>query len=165
MTRWIALAFAGVLAGPALGQGCFGAGEPLFHCTFKNGTRAVDICLQGDVGIYRYGPSEAASELLLADRVEVMFMLPWNGVGSSIYEELGFTNGDVDYTVHYAVSRIAADEPEVTGGITVTKADQKLAELTCDPGSVEVREFYPVYLAKEAKGQCWDRTAFSWGAC
>ncbi len=161
MHRWIAIALTGLLTGPALGQGCFGAGEPLFHCTLKDGTRALDICLQSDVGIYRYGPPGAAPELLLAERVERMFMWPWNGVGSSIYEEVGFTNGDVDYTVYYSVSRIAADTPDVDGGIRVTKGDQTLAELACDPGSVEAREFYPVYEAKEAKGQCWDRNAFA----
>jgi len=164
MRLLVSVALAG-FAAPAAAEGCFGAGTPLFHCTLKGGARAVDLCLQGDVGVYRYGPPGGAAELILAQRAADMFMWPWNGVGSSIYEEAGVYNGDVAYTVHYAISRIAVEALEVSGGIVVTRGDQTLAELACDPGSVSLREFYPVFEAKQASGQCWDPTGFSWRRC
>ena len=60
---------------------------------------------------------------------------------------------------------IAADQPEVSGGVRVTRGDQTLAELRCAAGSTIVRDFYSVFEAKEAKGQCWDNGSFSWGPC
>ncbi len=36
-------------------EGCFGAGQPLLHCTMKGGTKSLDICLQGGVAYYHYG--------------------------------------------------------------------------------------------------------------
>ena len=153
------------LATPAVATGCFGVGLPVFHCTFKGGAKVVDICLQTDLLLYHYGPAKGAPELLLGQQVAATYMRPWNGVGSSIYEEVAFANGDVDYTVHYAISRIAADAPDVAGGITVTNGDQTLADLTCDAGSITVNDFYPVFEAKTAMGQCWDTNSFNWGGC
>lgn len=153
------------IVGPAAANGCFGAGQPLFHCTFKNGAKALDICLQGDLLLYRYGALAGKAELLLASRVENTHMRPWNGVGSSIYEEASFANGDVTYTAFYAVARIAADAPDVSGGIIVTKGDQTLANLTCDSGSIEPSDFYPIFEEKNAQGQCWNTDTFTWGGC
>lgn len=163
----LVLGGATMAAGPALAQaeGCFGSGEPLFHCRMEGSGKALDLCLQQDVVVYRFGPPGRAAELLLARRVEEVFHLPWNGIGSSIYEELGVGNGDVEYTVWSAVERIAADQPEVSGGVRVTRGDQTLAELRCAEGSTIVRDFYSVFEAKEAKGQCWDNGSFSWGPC
>lgn len=165
MHRIVMGVFAALLPCAALAQGCFGAGQALFHCTVKGGARAVDICLQGDVGLYRYGPPGGAAEMLLARKVADMHMRPWSGVGSSIYEEIGMRNADISYVVHYTVGRIAAEVPDVSGGVMVMRADQVLATLDCDAGSVEVNDFYPVEQAKEAAGQCWSRETFDWGPC
>ena len=64
-----------------------------------------------------------------------------------------------------ALDRIAADNPNITGGILVFKADQVLAELKCDAGSVSDRDFYALFEAKERVGQCWNHNNFSWGDC
>lgn len=90
---------------------------------------------------------------------------PWNGVGSSIYEGLEFRGGDVTYQVHFAQNRIAAETPELRGGVPVLKADQMLAQLECDKGSVVSGDFYALFEAKERAGQCYDPGSFSRGAC
>jgi len=144
-------------------DGCFGAGQPLFHC--QMGAKAVDICLQGDVLAYRFGPSGGAAELLLARRVEAVGMTPWNGIGRYLWEEISVANGIYAYTVYYSIDRLAQGEPQVTAGLSVTKAGQVLADLSCDAGSVSQNDFYPVYEAKEAAGQCWSTDSFEWQAC
>jgi hypothetical protein len=146
-------------------QGCFGAGLPLFHCTVKGGVKSLDICLQGDTAYYRFGPKGGAAELILAHSVRDIHLTPWNGVSSSIYEELEFWAGDVTYQVHFAQARIAAETPELSGGIVVFKADQTLAELSCDDDSVQSRDFYALFEAKERAGQCYNHATFSWGDC
>ena len=155
-------------SGAARAEGCFGPGVPLFHCTVTGGAKSVDLCLQDDVAYYRFGPVNAAAEMLLARPVGEVHMIPWNGIGRTIYEEAGFNNGVFDYTVYYAIDRIPEGgevTAEISGGVTVIKADQTMAQMTCDAGSVTINDVYPLYEAKTAAGQCWDREAFQWGPC
>jgi hypothetical protein len=155
-------------SGMARAEGCFGPGTPLFHCTVKGGSTSVDLCLQGDVAYYRFGPTDGAAEMILAQPVHGVSMRPWNGIGRTILEEAQFNNGAYAYTVHYAIDRIPeGGEVKVTvsGGVTVIKGDQTLARLTCDAGSILVRDIYPLYEAKQAAGQCWNRDRFEWGPC
>jgi len=154
--------------GTAQAEGCFGAGDPLFHCTVKGGAKSVDVCLQHSVAYYRFGPVEGPAEMLLAQPVNNIHLWPWNGIGRTIYEEAGFNNGALDYTVHYAIDRIPEAgeiKSTVSGGVTVNKGDQTMAQLSCDEGSLTVNDIYPLYEAKQAAGQCWDREAFQWGPC
>ncbi len=150
---------------PTLTGGCFGAGEVLFHCTFQGGQEAVDICLQGDVVLYRYGPVNGAAELLLARRVIGVDMNPWFWVGSAIREEITLHNSVYSYLVSYSVEQNASEDAKLTGGLIVAEGDTELADLTCDPGSVGASNFYPVYDVKEASGQCYSREEFTWGPC
>ncbi len=154
--------------GAARAEGCFGPGKALFHCTVKDGAKSVDVCLQDSVVYYRFGPVAAPAEMLLAQPVAAVHMSPWNGIGRTIYEEVGFANAAFDYTVHYAIDRIPEDgevRPSISGGVTVIKGDQTMAQLECDAESISVNDLYPLYEAKEAVGQCWDRAAFQWGPC
>ncbi|QGX99034.1 hypothetical protein EI983_12445 [Roseovarius faecimaris] len=146
-------------------EGCFGAGVPLFHCTLKGGTKTLDVCLQGAAGYYRFGPGDGPAELILAHGVKDIHLTPWNGIGSNIYEELEFWAGDTTFQVHYLLERIAADNPDISGGVRVFRADQMLADLTCDPGSVVERDFDPLFQAKEQAGQCYDANTFMWSSC
>ena len=140
----------------------------MFHCTVKGGAKTVDLCLQNQVAYYRFGPVNGPAEMLLARPVREVHMMPWNGVGRAIYEEAGFNNEAFDYTIYYAIDRIPEEDEvkvSVSGGVTVIKGDQTMAQLVCDAGSVSVNDIYPLYEAKEAAGQCWDRAAFQWGPC
>ena len=154
----------GALAGAASAEGCFGPGTPLFHCTLNGGTKAVDVCLQDDVAYYRFGPAGGAADILLARRAGAVDMRPWNGVGRSIFETATFSNGGYDYTVHYAIDRLTQAH-EVTGGVIVTRGGDELADLSCDAGAVTASDIYPLFEAKEAAGQCWNREMFRWGEC
>lgn len=146
-------------------DGCFGTGQPLFHCTMKGGAKALDICRQGNVGLYRFGPGAGRAELLLGRHVRNIRLSPWGGMGSLIYEEVEFSAGDVTYQVYYAVSRSAADTPDMNAGVRVLRGDQMLADLTCDAGSVSVHDFSPLFEAKTAAGQCWQNDSSTWVAC
>lgn len=148
---------------PMAQEGCFGAGQPLFHC--QAGAKVLDICLQGDVLIYRFGAPGRSAELLLARKVEDVGMTPWNGIGRYLWEEISVRNGAYGYTVHYSIDRLAQGAPKVTAGILVSKAGQTLADLSCNAGSVRQSDFYPVFEAKEALGQCWSMDSFGWGPC
>ena len=74
------------------------------------------------------------------------------GWAGSIYEEVAFYNGEFEYTIYYAVDRIAADNPNVTGAISVTRGDEQVAQFDCDADSVSEADFYPLYEAKESGG-------------
>lgn len=148
---------------PGAAQGCFGTGVPLFHC--RSGGKAVDLCLQGDVVLYRFGPAGGSAELLLGRAVPDVQMRPWNGIGRHLWEEVTLFNGAYSYAVSYSVDRLAEGAPQATGGVTVMRGGTALADLACNAGSVAVHDFYPVFEAKEAAGQCWNRERLAWGAC
>lgn len=155
---------------PAQAEGCFGAGTELFHCTVEAGRKTADVCLQGDVAVYRFGPTGGEADLLLARGVDDVDMTPWPGVGRTIWEDMTFHNGDHSYTISRAMDRmIAKDDPDqstdMRGTVVVKKRNETLSELECDPGSVSFGDFYPLFEAKEAAGQCWDREAFAWAKC
>lgn len=153
----------GLGASPAA-AGCFGAGEPMFHCTFKSGKTAVNICLQDDVVTYAYGPRGGAPELLLARPADRVFMRPWPGIGRSIWEEFAIANGDYAYVVSYSHDKMAPDAP-TEGYLSVLQGSRIIADLSCDMGSVRSSDFYGLFLAKEAAGQCWDQGADNWRDC
>jgi len=164
----LSLAMLIAASGALRAEGCFGPGMPLFHCTVKHGAKTVDVCLQDSVAYYRFGPVAAPAEMLLAQPVAEVHMSPWNGIGRMIYEEVGFSNAAFDYAVHYAIDRLPEDgevRSTISGGVTVIKGDQTMAQLACDAGSISVNDLYPLYEAKEAVGQCWDREIFRWGPC
>ncbi|MEQ9259100.1 MAG: hypothetical protein RIG84_08370 [Roseovarius sp.] len=144
-------------------EGCFGTGQPLLHCTA--GSKALDICLQDNVALYRFGPSDGPAEMLLARHVTALDMVPWNGVGRTLWEEITFRNGSYAYAVNYAIDRLAENGPEVSGGVTVSEGDREIARFDCESASMTFFDFYPVYEAKEAAGQCWSREAGLWGPC
>ncbi|MCA0846582.1 hypothetical protein [Salipiger thiooxidans] len=151
---------------PAMVQaGCFGSGEPLFHCTLNGGTKTLDICLQGEVALYRFGPAQGTAELLLARSVTGVAMTPWNGIGRHLWEELTFHNGSHDYLVSYSVDRLATgDAPVIEGRVIVAEGDSEVADLACDAGSVTEADFYPLFEAKLAAGELWCPETQSWGA-
>jgi len=154
----------GFLSTPLAAQpGCFGAGQPLFHCRADGKT--VDLCLQGDVVLYRFGPAGGAADLLLARSVRGVGMRPWAGIGRYLSEEVTLRNAAYSYTVHYSVDRLAEGAPQAEGRVVVRQGEHVLADLTCAAGSLSAHDFYPVFEAKEAAGQCWSRADAAWGAC
>ena len=150
--------------GVARAEGCLGPGEPLFHCMVKGGAKTVGLCLQDDAVYYHFGPKGKAPEMVLARPVAKAFMRPWNGIGRTLSEDAALSYKGYSYTVWYAIDRLTT-EAGVTGGVIITRADQTMAELTCDAGLISVTDMQPLYEAKAAAGQCWDPAAFQWGPC
>lgn len=136
----------------------------MFQCTLSNGAKTLEVCYGDGVAQYSFGRTGQKPELELSATITDLYYLPWNGVGRSIYEEIGFRNGDYDYTIHAALDRtILEDDDEwpLTGGVTVIKADQTIAEIDCDPESV-THSLDSFYEAKHDAGQCWRHQSFEW---
>lgn len=148
----------------AQADGCLGDGAPLFHCSFNGGAKTVDICQQAEVVYYRFGPANGAAEQILARDIRGVDMQPWNGVGRAIWEQVTFYNTVYSYIIDYSVERDPSGPP-AEGRLIVAEEDSEIAELLCDTGSVSVADFYPLFEAKEAAGQCYDRETFSWMPC
>ena len=153
-----------LLPGMALAA-CPPGSETLVSCTFKNGAKQLDTCLIGNQALYRYGPSGGQPELDLAAHVRDVGMIPWPGIGRSIWEAVIFRNADISYEVSYSIDR-DPENSEMQGGITVMKGDKMLAVLECDPGSVVSGGYsLPLFEAKERAGQCWRFDSRDWGDC
>lgn len=151
------------MAGPAIAL-CTNAEKVVFSCTIKGGAKALDVCHQYGEARYRYGPTGGAPELELREWIGDLEYYPWPGVGSSIYEEVGFYNGDVRYAVWSSVERNPEVNYPISGGVTVTNGDRTLADLRCDVGSVTTR-IDGLFEQKEIEGFCWDFDGRIWRLC
>ncbi|MEL6573809.1 MAG: hypothetical protein AAFQ64_19320 [Pseudomonadota bacterium] len=128
---------------------------PFMKCTFQGGAKAVEICLSGSDVSYTFGRVGNAAELALSVPVVDVDYLPWPGVGSSIWETVTFYNDGYSYEVLVGFER-NPENPAHFGGITITKAGQELATLSCDPGSIDWGWGTDLFDAKAAAGLCWD---------
>ena len=138
----------------------------LFACTFQNGGKAVKFDIYGDTVRYRFGKPGQTPELVVLRTVREAGMRPWNGVGSSIWDEVSVENQGVTYLANAWADRNAGDDSPVNGTLLVMQGEEQLAELTCDKGSVR-GNIYLLYEAKERAGQHWCMDSFTWrnGAC
>lgn len=133
-------------------------------CTLKDGRKVLDVCHLHGEARYRYGKKGGQPELELSEWIGDLDYLPWNGIGRSIYEEVAFYNGDFRYAVYSAFDRTQESNYPLSGGIVVTNGDQTVAELFCDPGSVNTA-IDTLYEQKKIEGFCWDYDSFSWRLC
>ncbi|MFY0634714.1 MAG: hypothetical protein JXQ91_12955 [Vannielia sp.] len=160
MQRLAPFAALALLAGPAAAE-CITRAESFMMCTMKGGAKELRGCWgPGDAG-YQFGPEGGAPELVISVPLAQLDFIPWAGVGSSIWEEVNFANADVQYSIWHRVDRAPEGDPP-SAGVTVTRGDETLAELTCDPGTISAN-FEGLYQAKAAIGQCW--RDFSWQTC
>lgn len=152
-----------MVAGPAQAL-CADAEKVLMSCTIKDGTKTLDVCHQNGEARYRYGPRNGSTELELSTWIGDLEYYPWGGVGSSIYEEIAFYNGDIRYAVWTSIERNPDANYPTSGGVTVTRADETLADLQCDIGSVTAR-IDDLFEQKEIEGVCWNAENFRWRLC
>lgn len=148
---------------PANAQACSANAMTLFSCTFGGGAKTAEDCLGASDITYRFGPTGETPELIVEATPVGVHLTPWNGIGRAIWEEVVITNAGYDYLVHYSAERDPGGA--VSGGIVVAQGGSEVAQLTCDEGTVAGADFYPLYDAKEAAGQCYDRANFVWGPC
>ncbi|MGH1578879.1 hypothetical protein [Planktotalea sp.] len=142
---------------------CFDSGTPLFHCTFENGSKTADVCLQGEVVVYSFGNTGQAPDMIAARREIGVEMTPWNGIGRSIYEDMTIYNNVYSYILSYEVDRNVESAP-ILGRLIVAEGDSEIADFACDKGSVTEANFYPLFEAKDVAGQKYCPETFSWGA-
>lgn len=91
----------------------------LMYCTLNNGSKAVSIALDGDHVTYAYGSLNKTPDLALRTSVAEIDYRPWPGVGSAIWEEFAFANGDYTYEVTMGSERDPESDRRF-GGISVT---------------------------------------------
>lgn len=142
---------------------CPAGSETLVSCSLKGGSRVLTTCLQGDQVSYAFGRRGADADLALQRNVREVNMVPWPGIGRSIWEEFTFDNEDTSYTVYYSQERDPSAELPLTGGVIVDQGGKELAHLQCDPGSVQSSGYgLPLFEAKERAGQVYSLGAGSW---
>lgn len=137
-------------------------GEILLSCPI--GKKHLELCLTSQSLTYSFGP-KGAPEITLTDAIREVAYSPWPGVGGTIFDSVTFTNRGTSYEVWTSLER-NPDNAQTEAGINVIEGGQIIAELACAPGSV-TSDLYPVFVAKEAAGQCWNREAQAWqdGGC
>lgn len=157
------------MAGPA--YDCSASEETYFACTVSNGAKAVEICHDLDVARYAFGRRPGLNELQITQPVTQIGLIPWPGIGRTIWEEVTFENAGFQYTVFAVIERNLPekenDEIVVTrsGGIVVMQGGDTVAELSCDAGSVDFPWGTGLFEAKLAAGQCFEPALREWQSC
>lgn len=163
-------ACAAALLFPLGAMACPNDAQPHFSCMLGDGKKVLEICYLTDHATYSFGPP-GAPELFLNRHVTDVALIPWPGIGRTIWEEVAFTNDDHTYTVYAAIERVFPENEEddiqtdVTGGVIVTKDGTELARLGCDPGTVDFPWGTGLFDAKIRNGQCYDQGARQWAPC
>lgn len=166
MKKLLALAFS-LCAGPALACGPSAplAADVLLSCKIEGRDRVLSVCAANGQAYYAYGTPDQLPELELITPLRDVDVTPWPGVGGSIWEEMIFTNNDVEYVVWQSMQR----DPENTahsGGVNVREKGAEtdlLASLTCDPAILfSEAGIFAFSDAKIANGQTWDLDQHIW---
>ncbi len=145
--------------------------DTFLSCTFSQGRKAVDVCVEGNNLIYRFGRVGKTPDLTLSVSVIDAEYTPWPGVSSSIWETVTFQNQETRYEVTGVINRIYPENEnddirvELNGYIEVIAGGETQATLSCDAGSVDFLYGGSIYDAKTAAGQCWMFEERLWAAC
>lgn len=145
--------------------------QTFMSCTMSEGRKTVDVCFDADHVTYGFGRTGREADLALSVTMLDAEYTPWPGIGSTIWEAMTFENGEVRYETYGAISRPVPESddgeirPVTSGGITVWKGDDPIAQLDCDAGSVDFPNGYDFEAAKKAHGLCWKRRMDDWAAC
>mgnify|MGYP005848443633 CR=1 FL=1 len=130
-----------VLGGGALA--CPGDARLFMRCETAPRGALLELCRDATHLHYRFGPKGAPPELVLSRPLGAgAEMVPWNGIGRSIWEAARLRNGDVVYEVYAGIDRFDAVDPEKPdsrfGGVVVLQdGEGEIAHLKCRAGRVE----------------------------
>ncbi|WP_439104211.1 hypothetical protein [Celeribacter marinus] len=115
------------VASPALAV-CAGNQEAVFACSV--GSKAVELCLTPDESrvTYRFGTA-GAPEIELTRDFDEIAMLPWSGIGRSIWDRVTVHNREFSYTLSWSYDKV---DQEMSGALEVARAGRVLATLACD---------------------------------
>ncbi len=139
-----------------------------FACDMGEG-KSVGVTLEDGTAIYAF--RHPTNSLTLTRDVQDVHLTPWPGIGRTIWEEVAFENAGFRYLVYASIERIypedesAEIETSVSGGIIVSRGETRIAELSCLAGTIDFPWGTELFDAKEAAGQCFDRTSTLWADC
>ena len=119
------------LIGLTLGTTTAHAAE--FSCDIANKGRTVTLTQSDKALSYTYGKKGTAPELALTVPVSAVELFTWDGFGRYHTHSVGVPNGQYLYTVYTSYDSI---ELSTSTGVTIEKSGKYLAELLCDPKTV-----------------------------
>lgn len=151
------------LTSPAFAD-CSPNTETILSCTFQNGKKTLEACHDGTTAYYSFGKRGMVAEMNLKALVKNLNFEPWPGVGSSIWEQVTFTNEDISYVVWSSLTRDPTVAKPQNAGIEVMQGDKSLALLRCDQSSINTN-IDQLWEAMEAQGMCYNRSEFNWQEC
>ncbi len=134
-----------ILASNAAWAACDDNEYLFMSCTFPGG-KMVEVCTDGSFVDYTFGHPNQTPELSISLAFqEGAEMVPWPGIGRSIWEAVRITNNDVTYEIYAGFDKQEAVEwdPEtevspVFGGIYIEDVDgAEIAHLECVAGTVD----------------------------
>ena len=147
-------------------NGCDVGRSPFLTCEVGQKHKELSVCYNDKIVTYRFGPA-SAPELVLTETVATIDFLPWPGAGRSVWEEVRFHTGNHTYAVFAGFDRLYGDDADTDqqnrffGGVTVMRAGETLANLTCHPETTHA-PWSGLFDAKTAAGLRWDREAQIW---
>ncbi|WP_411642631.1 hypothetical protein [Loktanella agnita] len=149
-------------------QAACDAGEQTFmSCQIAGDDRLLSVCFDEATAHYSFGPA-GKPELTLDEPITTLHYTPWPGVGRAIWESVTFHNDAYSYTVAGGFDRMFDDESDADdvsrhfGNVTVRRGETIVAELQCDPETVDFAWGEGLWSAKQAADQEWDRAAQRW---
>lgn len=158
-----------VSAAPASAQVACPAGQRTYlTCTADRGAKRLTACFDATSASLAYGAPGAVGLRIHAPLTETD-IVPWPGIGPTMWSSLGFRLGGADYVVSGAVERGTGEADEVgtkvSGTLTVLEGDITRSRVDCDPGSVDYRDAFGLIDAVKALGRCYDDETQAWTAC
>ena len=133
-------------------------GEEVFTCQI--GAKSLEICHQGTDLTYAFGP-KGTPDLALTESLTTVNFTPWPGAGGAIWDTLAFQNDGYTYEVWAEQERTGEDDAPLLAGISVLKGEERVAELSCDPGTPS-QLLEGIWDLKESVGLCWEFSSYSW---
>ncbi len=136
LARSVAALFAGAIPATAYAAP---AEENVFSCRVAGQDRVASVSLAGTHVTYRYGPSPQQPELTLRSELANLDYRRSNGAGDTIDEIVTFANGDTSYRIAAGFrDGMPPDRSALQpfGSLTVLRAGQTLAALSCQPDSI-----------------------------
>ena len=113
---------------------------------------------------YSFGVPGQEPELSLSVPISEGTVVPWPGIGRSVWSSVKFPNDGYEYEIWHGFDRNDEDS-ELEGGVKITKAGDVIAIYQCNGGYIA-----PLFTLEDAMasaGYCWDFENSRWkqGPC
>ena len=138
--------------------------QQLMSCPTRNG-KHIDVTVQpGSPDVpgsfsYSFGVKGKKPELSLSVPMSAGTVVPWPGIGQSVWSSVKFQNGDYVYEAWHGFDR-SDEDSELEGGIRIIRNEEVIARYQCHGGYIA-----PLFLLEEAMaaaGYCWNFENSRW---